>query len=101
MTTVRCGTYSGYVVHYRRGEKPCLSCRHARTVYNGRWRALSGRNKRALVPYAVLGALLQAAPSTLEEWAEQRLGDAVVTRALEMAAVEGVRKRKRTPKAAA
>ncbi|MFD8496307.1 hypothetical protein [Amycolatopsis sp. NPDC059657] len=81
----RCGTYGGYQAHYKRSEKPCPACKHAFTVYMGRWRVRSGRTKNALVPYDVLGALLAAVPTELEEWAEARLGDAVVTRALEEA----------------
>jgi WhiB family redox-sensing transcriptional regulator len=30
---VRCGTTSGYVTHYRHGEKPCDACREARSRY--------------------------------------------------------------------
>lgn len=78
----KCGTYAGYQAHYKRDEKPCGPCVHANTVYVGRWRARAGRTKNALVPYDVLGALLEAAPTELEEWAEEVLGDAVVTNAL-------------------
>lgn len=80
-----CGTYAAYQQHYKRGEKPCAACRHAATVYQGQWRVRNGRTDAALVPYAVLGALLLAAPTDLEEWAEKQLGDAVMTRALEAA----------------
>jgi hypothetical protein len=31
-----CGTYSGYAAHYRRGEKPCESCKEARNEYERR-----------------------------------------------------------------
>lgn len=79
----QCGTYGGYQAHYRRGTKPCPDCTHAQTVYVGQWRARSGRTKNAKVPYTVLGALLESAPAEVEEWAEQQLGDAVVTNALD------------------
>ena len=80
-----CGTYAGYQQHYKRSEKPCRSCTHAHTVYMGQWRTRSGKTKSALVPYDLLGALLVAAPTHLEEWAEAQLGDSVVTRAIEAA----------------
>lgn len=81
-----CGTYGAYQRHYKRGEKPCDPCRHAHTVYMGLYRARSGKTKHALVPYDVLGALLAAVPTDLEEWAEARIGDATVTRSIEAVA---------------
>lgn len=86
--TDTCGTYAGYQQHYKRGERGeqiDQACRHAAAVYIGQWRARNGKTRHAMVPYAVLGALLQAAPSDLEEWAEGQLGDAVVTVAIEAA----------------
>jgi hypothetical protein len=80
-----CGTYGGYQRHYRNGEDPCDPCTHAHTVYHGQWRVRSGRTRTARVPYELLGALLGAAPTELEERAEEELGDAVVTRAIEAA----------------
>jgi hypothetical protein len=84
-TTSKCGTYAAYQRHYKQGEKPCDACVHAHAVYQGQWRIRAGRTKNALVPYELLGALLAAAPTKLEEMAERRLGDAVVTRAIEAA----------------
>ena len=49
----------------------------------GQWRARNGRTKNAAVPYEVLGRLLISVPTEVEEWTEARLGDAVVTRAIE------------------
>jgi hypothetical protein len=83
MATQGCGTYGAYQRHYKRGEKPCAACRKAHTAYVALYRARSGRTRNAQVPYEVLGALLTAAPSELEEWAEERLGSSVVTRAIE------------------
>lgn len=84
-TTDKCGTYAGYQQHYKDGTKPCRPCMHAQTVYVGQWRARNGHTKNALVPYELLGLLLAGAPTHLEELVEARLGDAVVTRAVEAA----------------
>lgn len=88
--TEKCGTYAGAQQHRKQGEQVCKSCRHATSVYMGQWRARNGRTKNAVVPYEVLGALLMYAPTEVEEWAESRLGDAVVTRAIEAASVKQV-----------
>jgi hypothetical protein len=80
-----CGTYAMYQKHYKRGDKPCQDCAHAHAVYMNRWRRRNGRTKTAAVPYAVLGELLLALPTDMEEWAEKQLGDAVVTNAIEAA----------------
>lgn len=29
----KCGTHSGYTAHYRRGEKPCETCRDFKRAY--------------------------------------------------------------------
>lgn len=31
------GTYTGFVAHYRRGERPCELCRKAGTEYRNEW----------------------------------------------------------------
>lgn len=83
-----CGTYAAWQQHYLSGERGGQideACRHAHDVYIGQWRVRSGRTKNALVPYPLLGALLAAAPTELEERAEELLGDAVITRAVEAA----------------
>ena len=36
--SVACGTPSGYVSHYRRGEKPCQACRDGFNTYRRAWR---------------------------------------------------------------
>jgi hypothetical protein len=79
------GTYAAAQQHYLRGEKPCDACRHATTVYMANWRRRSGRVAVAKAPYEVLGELLLAAPTELEEWAEQILGDSIVACALQAA----------------
>lgn len=44
---VTCGTYSGYVAHYKRGdEEPCRPCSDARNVYQKQWRRLTKLRQR-------------------------------------------------------
>lgn len=81
-----CGTYGGYQQHHRDGTEVCGPCNHAHSVYMGQWRVRSGITKNAQVPYGLLGLLLWSAPTAVEELAEQVLGDAVLTRAMEDAA---------------
>lgn len=50
-------------------------------------RQQTSRAQTAAVPWDVLGALIFAAPTEIEEWAEERLGTAVVTQAIKAAEV--------------
>src|SRR5690242_914050 len=38
----KCGTYAGWNIHKRKGEKACDACRQAATEYQRSWRARGG-----------------------------------------------------------
>ncbi|GAA0637990.1 hypothetical protein GCM10010174_69780 [Kutzneria viridogrisea] len=84
-----CGSYGAYQRHYKRGETPCRPCKKAAATYIALWRARSGKTKHVLVPVQVLGALLAAAPTEVEEWAEQQIGANPVTAAVAVALRDG------------
>jgi hypothetical protein len=82
------GTYAGYMKHRHNGERPCAACKRAQNEYTQARRVRTGQTRNAMVPLAVLGTLLCAAPSDVEEWAEQQLGPALTQRALSVACQE-------------
>lgn len=84
-----CGTYAAFQAHKRdglRGDQIDAACHRAAADYISHWRARNGRTKNTLVPYKVLGELLEAAPPDLRTSVESVLGDVVVARAIALAA---------------
>lgn len=92
------GMRAGYQRHYNAGQPACDPCRKAHADYGAVYKR--NRKKQAVepasppkvsesfinaevtIPLAVLGALLSAAPTEVEEWAEAAIGVDVVTRAI-------------------
>ena len=83
MSTVRCGTDSGYVKHLSDGTRPCLPCTDAHRDHQADWRVRAGKVKNATIPYTVLGLLLTWVPDHVLVQAERELGAAMVQRAIE------------------
>lgn len=86
-----CGSYARVQRHYKAGEPIDDACRKAASTYMALYRARSGRTRNVLVPYDVLGTLLAAAPTEVEEWAERRIG-LRTTAAVEVATNREVRR---------
>jgi hypothetical protein len=83
VTTVRCGTNSGYQKHRTDRTTPCLPCKDAWRDYSADWRVRTGRVKNASVPYTVLGLLFTWVPDHILRQAEAELGEAMVQRAID------------------
>lgn len=78
------GTPRGYNLHRARGEQPCDDCTHRYNTYREEVRALLDAGV-VQVPLELLGALLIAAPTELEERVEQVLGATCVEVAIDAA----------------
>lgn len=100
------GTRAGYQRHYNASECACDPCLEANTKYGIEYRTKRAKAQPevplppprvpeatlkadAVVPLAVLGALLSAAPTEVEEWAEAELGAGLVTKAISVAEAIG------------
>ena len=96
---------AGYQRHYNAGQPACDPCRKAHADYGAVYKRNHKKakievtppppvseafvNAEVTVPLVVLGALLSAAPTEIEEWAEAELGSLVVTKAITAAEAAG------------
>lgn len=73
--TIKHGTYTGYNQHRKQGVPVCDDCRDAVNEYLRDYRIRKDLEQGLVtVPLEVLGRLLVAAPTYLEEWVEERIG---------------------------
>lgn len=85
------GTYRAYLWHRRHRNRPCPPCIRANNDYKAdlNERERIARHGVVEVPLDVLGLLLLAAPTALEEWVEEQLGATPVEMAISAAESEG------------